>query len=345
MIEKKWEDGRMRKRTIVFTAPYTAELVRGSIAAPKKGEVQIKLAVSTISSGTERANIMGDPNVSISRARVTFPRILGYSSSGTVTALGAGVEGLCVGDRVALAESIHAEYVNLSESRVFKIPDEVSFEDAAIFYISTFPLAAIRKCRLEIGESAIVMGMGVLGLIAIALLKQAGAAPIIAVDPKPEKRVKALSIGADYALDPFSSDFAESVKKLTDGGANVGIEVTGVGAGLDGILDCMAKFGRVALLGCTRNKDFTIDYYRKVHAPGITLIGAHTRARPELDSYGGWWTQSDDVKSVIRLTALGRIKLSDLIEETHSPQEAPEIYARLVEDETFPFVQFDWRLL
>jgi threonine dehydrogenase-like Zn-dependent dehydrogenase len=51
-----------------------------------------------------------------------------------------------------------------------------------------------------------------------------------------------LQSGADYALDPYAEDFADMAKKLTDGGAKVGIEVTGVGAGLNGILDCMAKY-------------------------------------------------------------------------------------------------------
>ena len=83
------------------------------------------------------------------------------------------------------------------------------------------------------------------------------------------------------------TDFSKKAKELTGGGAKVGIEVTGIGAGLDGILDCMARFGRVALLGCTRNKEFTIDYYRKVHGPGITLIGAHTNARPSCESSNG----------------------------------------------------------
>ena len=69
-------------------------------------------------------------------------------------------------------------------------------------------------------------------------------------------------------------------KEISNGGVKVGIEVTGVGAALDGILDCMARFGRVALLECTRSSDFTIDYYRKVHGLGITLVGAHTNARP-----------------------------------------------------------------
>ena len=336
----------MEKRTISFIKPGVAELVKGEIEAPAAGEVQVKLAVSTISSGTERANLIGDPNINPNGAGIVrFPRTLGYSSSGTVTAVGEGVTDIKVGDRVALTWSIHAEYVNIKSGFAHKLPDEVSFEDAAIFHISIFPLAALRKCKLEIGESAIVMGMGVLGLIAIPLLKQAGAVPIIAVDPNPEKRQKALETGADYALDPYAPDFAETAKKLTNGGANVGIEVTGVGAGLDGILDCMAKFGRVALLGCTRNKDFTIDYYRKVHAPGITLIGAHTQARPVTESHGGWWTMGDDIKAVTKLTHMNRIKLSSLVEETHSPEEATEVYNRLANEKTFPLVQFDWRLL
>ncbi len=214
-----------------------------------------------------------------------------------------------------------------------------------MFHIATFPLAAIRKCRLEIGESAIVMGMGILGLVAVQLLKAAGAVPIIAIDPDAQKREKALSCGADFSFDPYDMDFAKKVKEVTNGGAKVGIEVSGVGAGLNGILDCMARFGRVALLGCTRSSDFTVDYYRKVHGPGITLIGAHTNARPDAESHGGWWSQVDDMEALKKLTRLRRIKLSDIIDETHSPADANEVYNRLITEKTFPLVQFDWRLL
>ena len=334
----------MKVKQIVFTKPGTAELLEKEIDAPKAGEVQVRLAVSTISSGTERANLVGDPNVGPNTAgAVVFPRVLGYSSSGVVEAVGENVTEFKVGDRVGMSWTTHTEVQNVNKSLVYKLPDNISFNDGALLHISTFPMAAIRKCRLEIGESAIVMGMGVLGLVAIPLLKPAGAAPIIAVDPVPEKREKALSVGADYALDPFAPDFAKKAKELTNGGAKVGIEVTGIGAGLDGILDCMARFGRVALLGCTRNKDFTIDYYRKVHGPGITLVGAHTQARPSCESSNGWWTQKDDVNATIKLTELGRIKLSDIIDEIHSPAEAPEVYSRLANEKAFPMVQFDWR--
>ena len=336
----------MKVKQIVFTKPCVAELLEKEIDAPKSNEVQVRLAVSTISSGTERANLIVDPNIDIvGSGSVIFPRTAGYSSSGVVEAVGEGVTEFEAGDKVAMSWTTHKQVINMDKNLVYKLPESVSFNDGALIHISTFPMAAIRKCRLEIGESAIVMGMGVLGLVAIPLLKTAGAVPVIAVDPVPEKREKALSVGADYALDPFAEDFAKTVKEITGGGAKVGIEVTGIGAGLDGILDCMARFGRVALLGCTRNKDFTIDYYRKVHGPGITLVGAHTQARPQYESRDGWWTQRDDVKTTLKLTEMGRIKLSDMIDEIHSPVDAPEVYTRLANEKSFPMVQFDWRNL
>ncbi|MBQ4089077.1 MAG: zinc-binding dehydrogenase [Clostridia bacterium] len=335
----------MKSRQIQFVAPGIAELKTIEIPAPAPGQVTVKLAVSSVSSGTERANLIGDPNISPEGpVPVRFPRILGYSSAGVITAVGEGVTDFTVGDRVGLSWSTHTEYLNIVASNVFKI-DDIPFEEAALWHITTFPMAAIRKCGLEIGESAIVMGMGVLGIIAVKLLRAAGAAPIIAVDPVPEKREYALTLGADYALDPFAPDFAKTVKALTDGGAKVAIEVTGNGGALDSVLDCMAHFGHVALLGCTRNSDFTIDYYRKVHAPGITLVGAHTNARPKHESHHGWWTTADDIKAVKTMYKLGRIDFASLVEETHSPAEAPAVYARLATEKAFPLVQFDWRQL
>lgn len=337
----------MKSKYIVFTEPKIAQLSDEEVRLPDKNEILVKTAVSTISSGTERANLIGSKTVAWDlpeAEEAIFPRRLGYSTSGTVEQVGEGVTKFKVGDRVALWWTTHNQYITISENNACLIGD-ISFEDAALFHIATFPLAAIRKCRLEMGESAIVMGMGILGIIALQLLKIAGAAPIIAVDPNPDKRKKALELGADFAFDPFEKDFSSKVKEATDGGARVGIEVTGVGAGLDGILDCMAHFGRVALLGCTRDSNFNIDYYRKVHGPGITLIGAHTMARPQQESCSGWWTTKDDVAALVKLTELGRLNLADLVEETHSPAKAHEVYTRLANEKVFPIVQFDWRLL
>lgn len=337
----------MKSKNIVFVKPNVAELIEEPIAELNDNDIIVKLCVSSISSGTERANLMGSKTTSwkVPEAKeAIFPRRVGYSSSGIVERVGKNVTRFKVDDRVVTWWGKHSQYLVISEKNAADIGN-VSFEDAALFHIATFPLAAIRKCRLEIGESAIVMGMGILGIIALQLLKAAGAAPIIAVDPDPKKREKALKSGADFAFDPYDENFAADVKKVTNGGAKVGIEVTGIGAGLDGILDCMALKGRVALLGCTRSSDFTIDYYHKVHGPGITLVGAHTHARPEYESSNGWWTQEDDIDALTKLTRLGRLKLSDIVDETYSPEDATAVYTRLANDKTFPIVQFDWRKL
>ena len=335
----------MKSRTIVFTEPYKAELLEKEIRELGQDEVLVKMVVSSISSGTERANFVGEPNISIydDSTEAVFPRMVGYSSAGIVQKTGKNVTEIKPGDRVAMSGSIHTEYMVIHKRNVHKIESEnVSFNEAALWYIACFPAAAIRKCHLEFGESAMVMGMGVLGLIGIKLLSAAGAAPIVAVDPDPDKRKRALEIGADYALDPFDADFVKKTRAVTDGGVNVAIEVTGNGKALEQVLDCMKKFGRVALLGCTRNSDFTIDYYRKVHGPGISLIGAHTMARPLNESFSGWWCLKDEIKGLQNLTKCGRLNLKDMIEEIHIPNKAPEVYTRLATEKSFPVVQFDW---
>ncbi len=336
----------MQSKNIVFTERGKAALISEPVEELKPNEVLVELAVSTTSSGTERANLLGSDTVDWTKPpkESRFPKHLGYCSAGTVVAVGEAVTQFKIGDRVAGTFGQYRQYCPYKEEKLIHI-DDLPFEEAATFFISIFPLAAIRKCGPEIGESAIVMGQGILGQFAVALLKAAGAVPVVAVDPNPEKRERAKVFGADYAFDPYDPDFAKKVKEVTHGGANVGIEVTGVGAGLNGILDCMALKGRVALLGCTRVSDFTVDFYRKVHGPGITLVGAHTHARPREDSSSGWWTERDDMLTLKKLTQYGRLSLASFVEETSSPEDAPRVFQRLATEKTFPIHQFDWRRL
>lgn len=340
----------MENKKIVFTKVNTAELLPVQVREPGDTEVVVETVFSTISCGTERANITGDTNISIyseENPPVVFPRYSGYSSAGIVIAKGQKVTSVEIGDRVTMSWSTHQKFNVIPERNIVKIQDDrISFQEAAICHIGTFPMAALRKTKLEIGESMMVMGLGILGLLAVQFAHAAGAVPVIAVDPVPERREMALQFGADYALDPFDENFVQKVKEITGGGVNTAIEVTGVGAGLNQCLDCMAKFGRIALLGCTRDKNFTVDYYRKVHGPGITIIGAHTQARPQEESHPGFFTQRDDIKTILKLCGAGRINLKDMVGEVHSPADCSDVYTRLINDRNFPIVvQFDWREL
>ena len=336
----------MKREKIWFPEANRAELTVDEIEErPGPGQVLIRTAYSTVSPGTEKANITGNPNVGpASGPSVKFPRCLGYSSAGVVAAVGEGVTRVKPGDRAIGYWGVHAAYNMYPESRVVKIPYEnLGLREAAALFISTFPMAAIRKTRLEMGESCMVMGLGLLGQFAVRLARCAGGAPVVAADPVAERRENAIKGGADCAFDPFEKDFAQRVKEVTGGGVNAAIEVTGQGAGLDETLDCMARFGRVALLGCTRDPNFTIDYYRKIHAPGITLIGAHTNARPMEESHPGWFTHDDDLAAAMRLCAMGRLDVKSMLGPLHEPADCPQVYDRLIHDRNFPMMlQFDW---
>lgn len=85
------------------------------------------------------------------------------------------------------------------------------------------------------------------------------------------------------------------LKKLIKGkGINACVEVTGVSKAMSQALDCASWMGRISLLGCTRVSDCSVDYYQKVHKPGIKLIGAYNLVRQKVESYPHHWTHHDD---------------------------------------------------
>lgn len=334
-------------KQIAFVEQYVAKVVDVEKKAPAPGEVCVKMLYTAVSAGTERANVIGDPNVAGGRGiELPWPRVSGYSGSGIVESVGEGVEEFKPGDRVATYWGKHQEFNTLPKAQVIKIENEnVSMQDAAFTFITTFALAAIRKTRLEIGESCMVVGLGLLGLFAVQYAKIGGAYPVIAVDFSEERRNLALKLGADYAFDPSDEKMPEKIKALTDGGANSIIEVTGRPEALNTSLLCAARFARVALLGCTRVPT-TVNFYNDVHFPGVTLVGAHTMARPDMESHAGWWTHADDCKTSLKMLGAGRLDVHSIIHEVHSPYDAPEVYDRLSFDKNFSIgVQFDWSQL
>ena len=207
----------MTNANIIIPEAGRVEIVDRPVPVPKSGEVLVRMVRSTVSSGTERANYIGEVNVNIltNDGVARWPRQGGYSSAGVVEKVGECVKSLKPGDRVAMSWTVHSQYVVVPEENAYLLPENVSFGEGALAHIATFPMAAIRKCGVEMGESAIVMGQGVLGQLAVMLLRCAGSAPIFAADPVAEKRERALKLGADFALDPLARDFAETVKSMT----------------------------------------------------------------------------------------------------------------------------------
>ncbi|MGM9684535.1 MAG: zinc-binding dehydrogenase [Eubacteriales bacterium] len=340
----------MRNKQIIFTEPNKAELLENQLAdVPAEEDVRVRMVYTAVSAGTERANLIGECNISGERkgCNTLFPRKLGYCGVGIVDAVGSRVKDISVGQRVIVYFGKHSQYNVVHRDHVIPVvPEDVDDLDAALMVIAGFPAEGIRKSRLEYGESCMIVGAGILGLIAVALAKIAGAVPVIAADPNPARRELALKMGADVALDSLDENYVGKVKEITGGsGANVVVEASGNSSALKSALLCCAPMARVTLLGCTRTPD-VYDLYHDVHYPGVSLIGAHNFARPKYESMPGNWTAADDYRAMLKLIHYGRLDLRPLISEIHSPEDAPEVYRRLAFDKDFPIgVLFDWRKL
>ncbi len=331
----------MKNKQIYFTDVHKAELLENDINEPVLDQVLVKMEYTVISGGTERACILGMNNTNRK-----FPRSLGYCGVGIVEAIGDDVKSIAVGDRVLVYGGCHCKYNILPESKVTKVESEkVSSLEAAFVIIAAMGLGGVRKLELELGESAMVMGQGLLGIFATQFLRLSGAMPLIAADLNPVRRELALRLGADYAFDPSDKDFVKNVMEVTNGkGVNGCVEVTGVSAAMNQALECASWMGRISLLGCTRVSDTAVDYYTQVHKPGVKLIGAHNYVRPKFESYPHHWTHQDDCKAILEMIERKRIDVMSIVSRVENPENAPQIYNELCDDKDFPMgTVFDWR--
>lgn len=333
----------MTGRYIVFESTGKAALKPFEVPRPKAGEVLLENDYTVVSAGTERANLVQLPNTGT--AETGFPFLPGYCGAGRVTAVGDGVRSLKVGDRVIVNWGGHRSHTIKKAATTLRIGDDsVEQLDAAFAPIAAFSLLGVRKLRLEIGESVMIAGQGILGVFALQFASLSGAVPVLAADLDTDRRALALELGAAAALTPDAEDFVDQVKALTDGqGPNAVVEVTGVAAALRQALEYVAWEGRISLLGCTRISDVSIDFYKYVHRRGISLIGAHTNTRPKRESSPGRWTELDDYRTFLKLVAAGKVQTRPVVSEIVSPEDAPAIYRRLAEEKNPPLgIVFDW---
>ena len=331
----------MKNKKIYFTEIHKAELLEEEVCDLRSDEVLVEMEYTVVSGGTERACILGMNNTV-----QTFPLSLGYCGVGRVLKIGDEVKSVSIGDRVLVYHGNHAKYNVRPEADITKVTDDaIASSDAAFVIIASMGLGGVRKLEIELGESAMVMGLGLLGMFSVQFCRLCGAYPVIAADLNPARRELALKLGADYAFDPAAPDFVEQVMAVTGGkGVKATVEVTGVSAAMKQALECASWLGRISLLGCTRVSDCAVDYYQQVHCPGVKLIGAHNFVRPKVESYPHHWTHQDDCKAILDLLGAGRIQVAPIVSRVVSPTDAPEIYNQLCDDPKFPMgTVFDWR--
>lgn len=313
-------------KRIAFVGKGKVSIEDFKLRKPENNEVLIETVSTLISPGTETAFLMALPNTP-----GVFPQYPGYSNAGIVIATGSNVSEFKVGDRV-VSQRGHASHVIAPENIVLHIPEKLSFDEAAFFALSSIALQGVRKADIELGESVVVIGQGLIGQLALQLAKLSGGMPVIGVDFYDYRLKLSIENGADHILNPLKVDLEKEVKEATDGkGAHVVIEATGNPQAIPTALKLAAEYGRIVILGSPRGS-CEINFYPEVHKKGLQIIGAHASRRPGFESRHGWWTVKDDNLLALKLIEKGLLKVKNLITLKMNFQEAKNAYMKLIEE-------------
>jgi NADPH2:quinone reductase len=184
----------------------------------------------------------------------TNPHVVGYQAAGTITAVGAGVEHLSVGQRVVatMGHGSHAELASVPAQSVYAIPDGMDIEAAAGIPIEfgTADDCVFEFGHLQAGEAVLVQaGAGGVGLAAIQLAKAAGAGVVIATASSDERLERLLDHGMDHGINYARDDVAAKVRALTDGrGVDLVVDPVG-GTTLEASIAALAYRGRISWVG------------------------------------------------------------------------------------------------
>ncbi len=187
-------------------------------------------------------------------ALASNPHIVGYQASGVVIAVGENVTSLHEGQRVVatMAFGSHAELISVPEGSVFVVPDSMPLEDAAGIPIEfgTADDCLFEFGGLQRGETVLIQaGAGGVGLAAIQLARQAGAAMVLATASSDARLSRLTAFGMDHGINYATADVAAQVLKLTDGkGVNLVVDPVG-GKTLEGSIASLAYRGRVSWVG------------------------------------------------------------------------------------------------
>ena len=156
-----------------------------------------------------------------------------------------------------------AEYISVPEKIVYKIPDDVSFEEATLIEPLSCSIYIIEEANIKFGDVVLIIGGGAMGLLLLQLARQKGAKTIILSEPVKLKRELGLKLGADIVIDPINEKLVPAVKRVSKHGANVVIEGIGFPTTIEESLKIVSDKGMLILAGlCSEDKTVNISPYQ-----------------------------------------------------------------------------------
>jgi predicted dehydrogenase/threonine dehydrogenase-like Zn-dependent dehydrogenase len=264
---------------------------------------------------------------------------VGYSLAGEVVAVGAGIDDLAPGDRVAAAgagQANHADFASVPRNLVCRIPAAVSLESAASATVGSIALQGVRRAEPQLGETAAVIGLGLLGQLTVQLLRASGCT-VLGLDLDPARVVRAGLDPTRAASDP--SAFAGVVRDATAGrGADRTIitAATRSDSVVNLAMDVTRAKGRVVLVGDVGLNVQRSAFYRKEidllmstsYGPGRYDRGYEEEGRDYPFAYVRW-TLNRNMQAYLELVSRGAVDVAPLVDRVVEVTEAPTVYAEL----------------
>ncbi len=261
------------------------------------------------------------------------PLPLGYCNAGVVVQVGEGVNGIKVGDRVA-SNGAHAEYVCVPQNLVAVIPENVSNEEGAFTVISAIGMQGIRLANPTLGETVVVIGLGLIGLITAQLLKANGC-KVIGVDLDENK----LALAASLGIETYNTSVGDVVKFVTDATASVGADAVLISASSKGneIISQAARMsrkrGRIILIGVVGLEINRAEFYEKELQFQVSCSYGPGRYDDNYEQQGNdyplpfvRWTEKRNFEAVLQAMAGGQLQVKQLITEQVPLAEYQQIY-------------------
>lgn len=329
----------------------------------KPGTALVRTVCSLVSAGTERMvvefaeknlvdKVMSRPDLAkqvIDKAikegpltaldaafnRLDQPMVLGYSSSGVIEAVGPGLTGFSIGDRVACAGggfAVHAELAVVPQNLLVKLPDSVDFEQAAFATLGAIAMHGFRLANPQVGESVAVIGMGLLGLLTAQIAHAAGCS-VLGIDTNPQRVEFANSLG----FSTVSREDAEAAGLAFTKGRGADVVLICADTSSDDPVDLAAKIARdramVIAVGAVGLKLKRKIYYEKELEFRISRSYGPGRYDPDYEEHGkdypaGYvrWTEGRNIQAIIDLTAGGKLNMTPLITHRFPIEEADAAY-------------------
>ena len=336
----------MLNKKIVVSKPWEFEIVKDSFAETIEGpyEVIVKNLYSHISAGTELACISG------MESWFQIPGTPGYTSVGQIEQKGKSVVH-DIGD-IVYTMGPHSERFKIDTTDRWHgicvpVPDAVPPDIAAFTHMAGIAMTALRVSRIELGDTVLVTGLGVIGNLA-AQLAQLQGAHVIAVDIVDTRLNVARQCGITTMLNAEKQNVKSEIEKLTNGKrVDAFIDATGVSRVIESFLDTVAFRGQVVLLGSPR-QPYQTDLTQTLQAihllpHSVTMSGALEFIFPTHENEFVKHSIERNSKIILDLMAKKRLMIEPFYTHKLSPSQAKQAYEGLRDEpEKYMGVVFDW---